>query len=200
MPPDVAPPPPRPILPDIAAGAGLGLLVGLLLGLSVAQAVGSVITTLSALLGAFLGLATPSGGADRAWRIGTFGLFCAGGVLLGLAVRSGALLAPSVAQDVRAWEQAGYPPNQALAYVAFQRLGLKPENATLAPKPAADATSNALFADRAGLCARLSHLPAAAQLRILAGAGEAYAPLAAAASAAPDPAAALAAGLKPLCG
>ncbi len=189
-----------PLAAEIAAGAGLGLLVGLLLGLSVAQIVGGVVATLSALLAGFLGLAAPAGAPDRSWRIGAFGAFCAAGVLLGLSIRSGAWLAPSIASDVRAWQQAGYSQEQARAFVAFQRLGLKPDNATIAAKPAADASSNALFADQAGLCARLAHMPAAVQLRILSGSGGAYAALAAAAAAAADPPASLAAGLKPLCG
>jgi hypothetical protein len=187
-------------LPEAAAGAGLGLLVGLLLGLSVSQVVGGVIAALSALLAGFLGLTTTTTIQNRAWRIGAFGLFCVAGVLAGLAVRSGSLLAPSVQQDVAQWQGAGYPKEQALAYVAFARLGVKPEGVTLSASPAPGAGSNVLFADKAGVCARLERLPAAAQLRILSETGEAYAALAAASEAAGNPEAALAAGLKSLCG
>ncbi len=129
--------PAKPIrpLPEAFAGAGLGLLAGLLLGLSVSQVVGGFVAALSALLAGFLGL-TAAPGTDRAWRIGAFGLACAAGVLIGLAIRSGALLAPSVDEDVREWQRAGYPTEQALAYVAFARLGVKPQGATVTAAPA----------------------------------------------------------------
>ncbi len=193
-----APPASRP-LAEAAAGAGLGLLVGMLLGLSVSQATGGVIATLSALLAGFLGL-TATAGQDRSWRIGAFGFACVFGIAIGLAVRSGALLAPTVEADVAHWERAGFPRDQALAYVAFARLGIKPPAATVGAAPAPGAGSNVLFADRAGVCARLQHLPPAAQLRILSETGEAYGALAAAAQAAGNGDAALAAGLKSLCG
>jgi hypothetical protein len=64
-----------PLLPEMAAGGGLGMLVGFLLGLSVAQVVGGVVASLAALLGAFLGLSGAQT-SDRALRIGAFG-FCA---------------------------------------------------------------------------------------------------------------------------
>jgi hypothetical protein len=193
--------PAKPIrpLPEAFAGAGLGLLAGLLLGLSVSQVVGGFVAALSALLAGFLGL-TAAPGPDRAWRIGAFGLACAAGVLIGLAIRSGALLAPSVDEDVREWQRAGYPTEQALAYVAFARLGVKPQGATVTAAPAPGAGSNVLFADKAGVCARLERLPPGAQLRILAETGEAYAALATAVQAATNTNTALAAGLKSLCG
>jgi hypothetical protein len=183
---------------DVAAGGGMGLLVGVLLGLSVAQAVGGVIAALSALIGGFLGLT--GGGSVRSWRTGSFGLACVIGVLLGLFVRSGAVLAPSIEQDVAQWQRAGFSKEQALSYVAFARLGIKPAGAEMTARPTADATSNALFADRAGVCARLQRLPASAQLRILTETGEAYAALAAAAQAAANQQAVLSAGLASLCG
>lgn len=191
-------PPGRPLLADIVAGGGMGLLVGMLLGLSVAQAVGGVIAALSALIGGFLGLT--GGGEARSWRTGAFGLACVAGALLGLFVRSGAVLAPSIEQDVVQWQRAGYSKEQALSYVAFARLGIKPAGTEMTARPTVDATSNALFADKAGVCARLQRLPAATQLRILTETGEAYAALAAAAQAAADPQPVLSAGLASLCG
>ena len=201
--PEPAKPAYLPAIADIVAGAGLGLLAGLLLGLSVSQVVGGFVAALSAVLAGFFGLSAapaldPS--TNRAWRIGAFGLACAAGIIAGLAIRSGAMLAPTVEQDVRHWQQAGYPKDQALAYVAYARLGVKPEGATLSPTPAPGATSNALFADKAGVCARLARLPTAPRLRILTQSGDAYAALAATAQAAANPDAALAAGLKSLCG
>ena len=194
-----SPEPAKRLLPaDVAAGGGMGLLVGVLLGLSVAQAVGGVIAALSALIGGFLGLT--GGGNAHSWRTGAFGLTCVIGVLLGLFVRSGAVLAPSIEQDVAQWQRAGFSKEQALSYVAFARLGIKPAGTEMTARPAADATSNALFADRAGVCARLQRMPASAQLRILTETGEAYAALAAAAQAAADQQSVLSAGLASLCG
>ena len=189
----------RLLLADVAAGGGMGLLVGMLLGLSVAQAVGGVIAALSALIGGFLGL---TGGGDyaRSWRTGAFGLACVIGALLGLFVRSGAVLAPSIEQDVAQWQRAGFSKEQALSYVAFARLGIKPAGSEMTARPVPDATSNALFADRAGVCARLQRLPASTQLRILTETGEAYAALAAAVQAAADQRSVLSAGLASLCG
>jgi hypothetical protein len=198
-PPQAAPTAWRAVLPDLAAGTGLGLLVGMLLGLSVTQVVGGVVAALSALLAGFLGLA-PRGGEDRAWRTASFGLACVAGILAGLAIRSGALLAPSVEQDVLQWQRAGYPRDQALQFVAFQRLGIKPAGTTTAPPPPPGATSNALFADKAGVCARLHGLPPPVQRRILTETGDAYAGIAAAAQAASNQDEALRAGLKNLCG
>jgi hypothetical protein len=191
-------PPTRLHWADEAAGGGMGLLVGVLLGLSVAQAVGGVIAALSALLGGVLGLT--GGSAMRAWRTGAFGLACVIGVLLGLFVRSGAVLAPSIEQDVAQWQRAGFSREQALSYVAFARLGIKPAGTEASARPAADATSNALFADKAGVCTRLQRLPAPAQLRILTETSEAYGALAAAVQAAADQNAVLSAGLASLCG
>lgn len=55
---------------------------------------------------------------------------------------------------------AGFSKEQALSYVAFACLGIKPAGTEMTAWPAADATSNALFADRAGVCARLQRMPA----------------------------------------
>jgi hypothetical protein len=143
-----------PILAEMAAGGGLGMLVGFLLGLSVAQVVGGVVASLAALLGAFLGLSGTQT-QDRAWRIGAFGFLCAAGVALGLTVRAGGLLSPSVAGDVVEWTAAGYPSDQARSYVAFQRLGVKPDTMTVSAPPAATAASSALFAGQTSVCNQL---------------------------------------------
>jgi hypothetical protein len=185
------------VIAEILAGAGLGALVGLLLSLSMAQAVGGVIAALAALLGGFFGLARADS-AGLAVRIGFFGIFCVAGVIAGLMLRNGGKLVPSVQGDVAEWTAAGYPPEEARQWVALQRLGVKPENATLVARPA---STNALFADVAAVCGRLEQTPGAGdRLRILREQGGALAGLAAAAQASSDPAAALAAGLKALCG
>lgn len=187
-------------LADLVAGAGLGLLVGFLLGLSVTQVVGGVITALAALLGGFLGLSGDSGSPNRTWRIGAFGLCCVLGIIAGLDIRANDLLAPSVKQAVKAYEGAGYPPQQARDLVAFERLGIKPSNATVVDQPPAGrAAASALYADKTTVCSELRGLPAAAQLRVLDAAGGGYASLGAAAQASSDVPHTLAAGVRSLC-
>jgi hypothetical protein len=188
-----------PVLAEMAAGGGLGALVGFLLGLSVAQVVGGVVASLAALLGAFLGLSGAQT-SDRALRIGAFGFLCVAGVALGLAVRAGGLLSPSVTGDVRAWTAAGYPADQARSYVAFQRLGVKPDAMTVTAPPPAGAGSSALFAGQTSVCNQLQTLPYQAQLRVLRQQGGVWAGVAATAEASGDAGQALAAGLKAICG
>jgi hypothetical protein len=187
------------VLAEIIAGGGLGMLVGFLLGLSVAQVVGGVIAALAALLGAFLGLSGTQT-QDRAWRIGAFGFLCALGVALGLAIRAGSLLSPSVTGDVRAWTAAGYPADQARSYVAFQRLGVKPDTMTVATPPTPTAGSSVLFAGPTSVCKQLQTMPDQVQLRIMRQQGGVWAGVAAAAAAAANPGQALAAGIKTICG
>jgi hypothetical protein len=187
------------VLAEIIAGGGLGMLVGFLLGLSVAQVVGGVVASLAALLGAFLGLSGTQT-QDRAWRIGAFGFLCAAGVALGLTVRAGELLSPSVAGNVAEWIAAGYPAGQARSYVAFQRLGVKPEMMNVSAPPAATAGSSALFAGQTSVCNQLETMPDQTQLRIMRQAGGVWAGVAAAAEAAANPGQALAAGVKTICG
>jgi len=175
------------------------MLVGFLLGLSVAQVVGGVVASLAALLGAFLGLSGAQT-SDRAWRIGAFGFLCVAGVALGLAVRAGSLLSPSVAGNVAAWTAAGYPADQARSYVAFQRLGVKPETMTVSAPPAATAGSSALFASQTSVCNQLETMPDQTQLRIMRHEGGVWAGVAAAVEAAANPGQALAAGIKTICG
>lgn len=170
-----------------------------LLGLSVAQVVGGVVASLAALLGAFLGLSGTQT-QDRAWRIGAFGFLCAAGVALGLTVRASGLLSPSVAGDVAEWTAAGYPSGQARSYVAFQRLGVKPDSMTVSAPPAATAGSSALFAGQTSVCNQLQTLPYGAQLRILRQEGGVWAGVAATAEASGNAGQALAAGLKAICG
>jgi len=166
--------------------------------LSVAQVVGGVVASLAALLGAFLGL-SGTRTQDRAWRIGAFGFLCAAGVALGLTVRAGGLLSPSVAGNVEEWIAEGYPADQARSYVAFQRLGVKPETMTVSAPPAATAGSSALFAGRTSVCNQLQTMPDQVQLRIMRQQGDVWAGVAAA-EAATNPAQALAAGIQAICG
>lgn len=181
---------------EIMAGVALGSLVGLLIALSTAHVVGSVIAALVALLGGFFGLQRPElFGGDR--RIASFGLACVLGVLVGLPIRNGMLLAPSPLAEVQRWTTAGYSPEEARSFVAFQRLGIKPFAYSVAPPPA---LPNTLFAGQTSLCSRILLLPDEEKLRALAEEGGASAGLAAAARAATNSAQALAAGVRATCG
>ena len=190
--------PARSVAAEIAAGMGLGLLVGVLLGLSVEKVVGEVISALTVLIGAFFGLA-PSGGPDRAWRIGSFGLACAIAVVGGLLFRTGN--APGVSDEVKAWTSAGADTKSAVAFVAYERLGIKPADSTILPAPPPTSGQRVLFASTTDLCGKLGGQSApAARLQILHDAHAPYDAIAAGAEAAADPGAALAAAVKSLCG
>jgi hypothetical protein len=190
------------VLAQLVSGGGLGLLVGFLLGLSVSQVVGGVVAALAALLGGFLGLSGTQT-ADRSWRIGAFGLSCVAGVALGLTVRAGGLLSPSIARDIGAWTAAGYSPEQARDLVAYQRLGVKPAGMVAsAPPPSGAAIQSTLFAEqtRQSMCDKLQTMPDATRLRMLHEAGGSWAAIAAAAEAASNQPQALEAGLHAACG
>jgi MFS family permease len=184
------------IVAQLFSGVGLGALVGLLVALSTEHVVGSVIAALTALLAGFFGLSKIE--LDQGWRIGSFGFACVAGVVAGLMIRNGGDLLPSVASQMEAWTSAGYSEQQARELVALQRLGVKPGGVELVQQPAV----NALFsADDKALCGRLESTPdLQARLRILRS-GEGTLPaIANQAEASPDPAAAVAAGIKLLCG
>jgi hypothetical protein len=117
-----------------------------------------------------------------------------------LTVRAGALLSPSVAGNVAEWIAAGYPADQARSYVAFQRLGVKPERMTVSAPPAATAGSSALFAGPTSVCNQLQTRPDQTQLRIMKQAGGVWAGVVAAAEAGTNSGQALAAGIKAICG
>jgi hypothetical protein len=113
-------------------------------------------------------------------------------------LRNGGSLLPSVQRDVAEWTQANYPPEQARTLVALQRLGVKPEGATMVapPKP-----PNSLFADQASVCGRLDQIPNVPdKLRILQEQGGAFAGIAAAAKSSDDPEKVVTAGLRAACG
>lgn len=135
------------MLADIAAGGGVGLLLGYLLELSVSPIVQGVVVAITGLLGALLGLQQSAGGG-RSWRICAFGVFCTIGVTLGLMVRAGSLMTPSVERQVAQWTAAGYVKADALAFVAYQRLGVKPAELTIGTAPGAQQMASALYASQ----------------------------------------------------
>jgi hypothetical protein len=189
------------IVPEIVAGSGLGLLVGLLLALSVSPVVGGVISALTVLLGGFFGLA-PSGGSDRAWRIGSFGVACAIGVVCGLALRTGDQFAASLKKQSDDWQQAGATKEEAVAYLAFQHLGIKPAGRELGEAPKPSSGQVVLFAGHTDVCGRLAGVDGAqARLDILKDAKTPLDAIAAAAEAVPAATdKSVAAAVRTLCG
>ena len=188
-------------VPEIIAGSGLGLLVGLLLSLSVSPVVGGVISALTVLLGGFFGL-TPSTGPDRAWRIGSFGFACALGVVAGLALRTGNQFAASLERQSKDWQQAGATKEEAVAYLAYERLGIKPAGRELGEAPKPTSARPVLFSGRTDVCGKLGGVrQPEAQLAILKQANAPFDAVAAAAEAVPSATqAALAAAVATLCG
>jgi hypothetical protein len=184
-----------PILADIVAGGGVGLLLGYLLGLSVSPVVQGVVVAITGLLGALLGL--QQGAAGMSWRIGAFGIFCTAGVTLGLFVRSGSLLTPSVKQEVAQWQAAGYLKQDALAFVAYLRLGIKPAGITISDAPEAKQQANALYAqDSRSVCNVIGLVKDVDQKLAIVRRFPAYAALADASAKSADPEGTLMRGLK----
>ncbi len=118
---------------DILAGCAMGALVGLLIGLSNAPVVGAVVSALLALLVTFLGL----GGAGPVKidakierRLAGFCIFCVIALLLGVAARANQWFAPPLSSEIKAWTDAQASTEQAVMFVAFERLGILPAGET----------------------------------------------------------------------
>ena len=146
---------------EIGAGAALGLLVGILLGLSVAEVVGSIIGGLAAMLATFFGLGKSSAESNQntlhTWRIASFGFVCSIGVLLGVATRAHDWLGEPIDAQVERWKVAGASSEEAIVYVAYQRLGIVPLGRTANAPPKATSGATVLFANHdVSECANLS--------------------------------------------
>lgn len=184
------------VLGDVAAGGGVGLLLGTLLGLSVSPVVQGVVVAITALLGGLLGLSSGQS-TGRSLRIAAFGVLATGGILLGLAVRSGGLLAPSPRSEVAAWRNAGYSAEDARAFVAYHRLGIKPPSATISVPADAPEQTNALYADVGqSLCNAIALVSDPAQKLAIVRKFPSFAGIAAAAENSTDPSATLMRELK----
>lgn len=125
---------------DWLAGGGVGLLLGLLVGLSVSPVVATVVGALAALLVSLFGLGLSGAGKKRQpdgeprqepltsrgrpHRMAAFGLLAVAGLGAGLLLRTHDGLSPSVTDQVREWEAAGYPAKTARGIVAFRRAGV----------------------------------------------------------------------------
>ena len=107
-------------------GLGVGLLLGLLLGLAVSPVVSGIIGTLSSLLVVLLGLNDKYLGVVKGLRIGSFGLFAAAGILLGMFIRTNDILAPRTTELMEEYTKAGFEKNEGLYYVAREKFGFVP--------------------------------------------------------------------------
>lgn len=153
----------------IFAGIGIGLLTGILLGMSVSNVVGTVIAGLTALLAAFLGLNEKAGKAtteaetgeskypelgSSSLRIGSFGLACVTGIVLGVYVRTHDSLSPSLEERYESWKKIGFTDKEARELIASERIKAyadKPEKeAASANKPAPE--HSVLFASLGENC------------------------------------------------
>jgi hypothetical protein len=100
-------------------------------------------------------------------------------------------MAPSIKDEVARWTVAGYSQTDARAYVAYQRLGVKPANVTLTEAPEAKAVSSTLYADETKSACNQIRLLSAPADQIALARQMGFATQAAAAAQDPDPAAAL---------
>jgi hypothetical protein len=114
---------------QLFAGIGLGLLVGLLLGLSSSPVVSLVVGALATGMVTLLGFVRSNKDPESAYtegsaiRLGSFGFSCAAAVLLGLCIRTYNWASPSVEEQVKKVQQAGYSADEARRWVAYRALG-----------------------------------------------------------------------------
>jgi hypothetical protein len=178
--PDPVAPPPAGAAAQVFAGCGLGLLLGIIAGLSVSPVVQTILGALVAIVTGFLGwqTAAPKPAADgvpspaarnlQEWRIGSFGLACVAGILLGLYVRTSEPFT-SIAARVHKWTDAGYSGAEAREYVAFQHLGIQPKDKTVVAGDMQKAQRVNLFANeqKSSVCAQVNQdLDAAGRLNV----------------------------------
>jgi hypothetical protein len=114
---------------QLFAGTGLGLLVGVLVGLSSSPVVSVVVGALAAGMVTLLGFVRsakedqPSYTEGSVVRLGSFGVACAGAVILGLFIRTHNWVSPSIAEQVSEVQKAGYSGEEARRWVAYKNIG-----------------------------------------------------------------------------
>ncbi|MDF7815146.1 hypothetical protein [Hymenobacter sp. YC55] len=113
-------------------GAGVGALIGVLTGLSISSTVAVVIGSLTSVLIVLLGLKETADAHYHALRTGAFGFACTGALLTGIYLRAHNALAPNIHNEVLRWTAHGeFSLEEAKRYVAYERLGIIPPEATL---------------------------------------------------------------------
>lgn len=122
------------ILSGVFAGVGIGLLLGLIMGLSVSPTVLTVMGALTGLLGALLGLEHKIGSSKvnddsnvaLNIKVGSFGFAVIAGIFFGMTLRTHNMIGPSVSERIEKWVKAGYDPDIARKYVAYELLSIDP--------------------------------------------------------------------------
>ncbi len=125
----------RLILSGIFAGVGIGLLLGIIMGLSVSPVVLTVMGALTGLLGAVLGLENKIGNSEdnqasdiaKNIKVGAFGFAVIAGIFFGMNVRTHSKIGPTISERIDKWEKAGYDPEVAKRYVAYELLSIDPK-------------------------------------------------------------------------
>jgi hypothetical protein len=149
---------------DVLAGCAMGTLVGLLIGLSTSPVVSSTVSALLALLVTFAGLGGspgPLAAAATAHRLAAFSTFAVLALICGIAMRANQWLAPSLSQEFETWRTVARsatttPDRQALAYVAYERLGIVPAGQTTATRTAGPNSVSLFAATSEGDCGMLA--------------------------------------------
>lgn len=94
---------------QIFAGLGLGLLVGFVIGLSSSEVTGIILGALVSLLAAFFGLREKKGDDQvNHFLIGSFGIFCVVGIVIGIYLRAHNFLAPSFKEKYAKYQDLGF--------------------------------------------------------------------------------------------
>ena len=117
---------------SLFAGAGIGLLFGMLMGASVTPTVATMLGTLTAILTAILGVNDNYFNKTKAARIGAFGFACFIGAYISMFIRAHNLMSPSIITLKNQYIEAGFNEEQALAFIAQQRLGATLSNSSVA--------------------------------------------------------------------
>jgi len=124
------------VLTGVFAGIGIGLLLGLIMGLSVSPTVLTVMGALTGILGALLGLEHKIGTSKENdisnsvmnIKVGSFGFAVIAGIFIGMTIRTHNLIGPSISDRIEKWEKAGYSPEMARKYVAYELLSIDPNS------------------------------------------------------------------------
>jgi hypothetical protein len=114
-------------------GAGVGLLLGALLGLAISPVVSGVIGTLSGLLVVLLGTSEKYMSPLKSIRIGSFGIFCVAGIILGMNIRINKIFLPNRQKMMNDYRMVGFSKKEALDFIAFREFGLAPAGSVGVP-------------------------------------------------------------------
>lgn len=116
----------------IFGGAGLGVLIGLLIGMSTSGTVGIVIGAISSMLLVLLGFKEKGDSNVQALRVGAFGFFCAGAILIGLYFRVNNSFTSTIKSEIDKWTADSlFTLDEAKRYILYDRFGFIPEGVAI---------------------------------------------------------------------